>query len=113
MSHNYLKNVIKRIVLDDTYEIIDFQIVNFTWQSEEIIIFTRSFFQLLTNLHLIETIDGADRHSLRFSYQNNEFILNIECICESIWIDAYATSHKDIFSILFQEIKSQLLQDLP
>lgn len=109
MPHHYLKNVTKRIALDSTYKSINFQVANFTWQNEEIIAFTHSFFQHLINMHLIEKIEGADKQSLRFSYQKNEFILNIECICEAIWIEAYTPSTEEDFNALFQEIEAHIL----
>ena len=106
MSQNYLKSVTRQITLDNNYQTIVFLVFNFSWQQEEIMNFTNCFFKLLNNANLVEKIEGADRLSSRFTYHNEEFILNIECICESIWIEVPTCPHEAAFHSLYQAINT-------
>lgn len=109
MPVHKLNNLIDNIALNDTFKTITFQADHFSWQREAVLALTDSFFQSLPLTKLIEIVEGADRMSARFSYQQQEFILHIECTCESIWIEAFSVCNESQLGMLFKDIEHLLI----
>lgn len=109
MSAHELNNLIDKIALNDIFKTITLQANHFSWQREAGLALIDSFFQLMSFTKLIEIVEGADRMSARFSYQQQEFVLTIECTCESIWIEAFSAGNASQLRMLFKDIEDLLI----
>ncbi|XQW85043.1 DUF3630 family protein [Thalassotalea piscium] len=112
MNDNYFQETITCINLNENYSTIIFQVSNFNWQDQHLQLFVEKFFELLTSAQLIEMIEGADRLQIRFDYQQEAFVLNLECNCESIWIESYVHNHESLLRLMFEDINRQIAKEL-
>jgi hypothetical protein len=70
---------------------------NTHWYQEDMINLRDLIFARIPNHEIKELVQGADRENLRFLWQDNEYILNLEYYSQSCWISAH--DEKGISSI--------------
>lgn len=110
MLSNSFHQYIASVVLNSTHEIILFHINEIPWQREQLLTLIDDLFQLIPALNLVETIEGADRMTVRFCHFDDEFFLNIECYCESIWIEKNGSVSENSMKRLHQSINNLLFK---
>ncbi len=58
-----------------------------SWSQEDIGLLTELVFSGLASVNMQEKIIGADRENIRFSWQEQYFILNFDCCSQSCWLE--------------------------
>ncbi len=72
-----------------TVNLIDEKITilfNQNWFQEDITILSPLLLDNISNHQIVERIQGADRESIRFRWQDADFILNFDFYSQSCWI---------------------------
>lgn len=90
-----------KVIGDDALMIVFKQI----WNQENISDLTYIFFKYLNDAIKQDCAVGADRESIRFTWQQEHFILNFECYSQSCWIEVENTPNLP----LLKAIEDQLL----
>ncbi len=57
------------------------------WFQEDIGLLSELVFSALPSVNIQEKIIGADRENIRFSWQEQYFILNFDCCSQSCWLE--------------------------
>jgi len=95
---------IKSVKLTDDYIVMIFW--NSSWYQEDIDGLTALLIKHLEGAEITESILGADRVNVRFSYEHEYFVLNFEYYSQSCWIEAEVESSEVSIAKIAQCIKS-------
>lgn len=74
------------------------------WAQENIDQLSEHFIGQLNGARRIETITGADRETLRFSWQGQCFFIHFECYSQSCWVE----SDSNEAHVLLLQMQAQL-----
>lgn len=89
---------IKALSKQDSYVDITFE--NY-WSQEDILSLQQLVLLPLIEVSIQEKNMGADRESIRFYWNESNFVLNFDCYSQSCWIEAHDNSSLLALSALY------------
>ncbi|MDP7592793.1 MAG: DUF3630 family protein [Litorilituus sp.] len=93
---------IKSIQHENDHIIISF--VN-DWYQEDIKTLNPLILSTVEGYQIKEHTLGADRETIRFTWQTTEFLLNFDYYSQSCWIDAHDVKSQTSMLTLYRQIK--------
>ena len=70
------------------------------WYQENIAVLIDLLFLPIMPIAIQEKIIGADRENIRFSWDDNYFVLNFDYYSQSCWIEGQDSTSTDLLAIL-------------